>query len=74
MAGFKAKNRRRIELVKKKYREGLEAAEALELAALSLQVSSHIRRKHPRDTSAFEEFAAYVDGLKARIAARKGLP
>jgi hypothetical protein len=69
---MRAKNGRRIRLVEKKHGGGgLTADEAEELVGLTAEVSAYMERHHPRSTEVIDEFAAWVETLKARIRARK---
>lgn len=72
MDPWKAKNGRRIRLVKKKYRGiGLDVEESAELTRLSSEVAEHISHVTPRSTEAIEEFEDFVGQLRAEVEAKR---
>jgi len=71
MDPWTAKNERRIRLIKKKHREGLDPKESAELARLKSEVSAHVKQVAPRSTEALEEFEEYVTQLRARAQKKK---
>jgi hypothetical protein len=75
MDPWRAKNGRRIRLIKKKYRGGgLDAKETAELTRLSAEVADHVKHVAPRSTEALDEFEAYVGQLRARAERRRQGP
>lgn len=68
---FKAKNRRRIELIHKKYDAGLTEEETAELEVWEREVGEYIARKCPRDGFVLDEMEARLKELKAKIKAKK---
>jgi hypothetical protein len=71
MDPWRAKNGRRIRLIKKKYRDGgLNEKETAELSRLTTEIAEHVKHVAPRSTEALEEFEEYVGQLRAR--ARNG--
>jgi hypothetical protein len=67
MDPWKAKNDRRVRLIKKKFRGGgLDAKQAAELSRLTAEVAEHVKHVAPRSTEALDEFEEYVSQLRAR--------
>jgi hypothetical protein len=75
MDPWKAKNGRRIRLIKKKYRGGgITAQESAELERLTSEVSDHVKHVSPRSTEALDEFADFVSGLRAEVEKKRQQP
>lgn len=67
-------NRRRVELIHKKYAGGLTVDETVELADVNERFGAWVKAKCPRDTAVLEGFNAYVQQLRAKINAQKAKP
>lgn len=65
-----AKNRRRIQLIEKKYGESLTDGEAEELARLKREVAAHMKVVAPRSTEVLDEISDFVARMRAKVAAR----
>jgi hypothetical protein len=75
MDPWKAKNGRRIRLIKKKYRGGgLDAKETAELARLDNEVVEHINHVSPRSSEALKEFEDFVNQLKVEAEKNRQKP
>lgn len=72
MDPWAAKNGRRIRLIEKKHREGLNAKETAELARLKREVSEHIRNIDPRSTEVLDDLAVRIEKLKKKAEAQRG--
>lgn len=73
MSPWEAKNRRRIRLIDKKYKQGLNGQEAAELAKLKGEVAAHMQIVAPRTGEVLDEQAARLERLKRKKAQeRKG--
>lgn len=73
MDPWKLKNRRRIRLIEKQHRGKLTTKEAVELATLEAQCSAHLREVAPRSREVLDEFSDYIERMKAKVAAKKGI-
>jgi hypothetical protein len=75
MDAWKAKNGRRIRLIKKKYRGGgLNAHESAELTRLTSEVTEHVEHVSPRSTEALNEFEDFVSELRAEVEKKRRQP
>jgi hypothetical protein len=74
MDPWRAKNGRRIRLIKKKYRGGLDAKETADLSRLTTEIAEHVKHVAPRSTEALEEFENYVSQLRAKAARKRQTP
>jgi hypothetical protein len=72
MDPWTVKNGRRIRLVEKKHREGLNDKEEAELARLKREVYDHIQAVAPRPTDVLDEIEARIDKLKRKVEAKRG--
>lgn len=72
MDPWDAKNGRRIRLIEKKHREGLNEKEAAELARLKREVAAHMEVVAPRSTEVIDEIAGRIESLKKKAAAKRG--
>ena len=75
MDPWKAKNGRRIRLIKKRYRGGgLDAKETAELARLNSEVAEHINHVSPRSLEALEQFEDFINQLKVEAEKKRQNP
>jgi hypothetical protein len=75
MDPWRAKNGRRIRLIKKKYQGGgLDAKETADLSRLSTEVAEHVNHVAPRSTEALEEFEDYVSQLRVKAERKRRTP
>ncbi len=74
MDPWEAKNGRRIRLIKKKYRDGLDAKETAELSRLSHEIAEHVNHVAPRSTEALDEFEDSVSQLRAKAERKRLAP
>lgn len=63
---FEVKNRRRIQLIEKKYSGGLGEQEAAELLTLSREVSEYVRMIAVRSTDVFDHVSARIEKIKEK--------
>lgn len=72
MDPWEVKNGRRIRLIEKKHREGLDLKEAAELARLKREVAAHMQIVAPRTSDVIDEMADRIEILKKKVAAKRG--
>lgn len=74
MTTWQDSRRRRIDLIRRKHHGGLTDAESAELGALEAEMERRLTPIFLRRDGVLREFTSYVDGLKAKVAARKKQP
>lgn len=68
---LRAQNARRIDLIEKKYGEGLTDEETAELARLRSEIHEYLKGIDPRSTDALGRLDDAIAGMVARVKARR---